>query len=149
MKASYEQIAKFYLDEDTFSRFMHNFKNLSKELEKNNVSDLDFLIDAFVWDDSREGHAFWVNISDNHVKKYSKIHNALNSLGLSISAGTIDFDWQNGWSDQKSALAEFFMSIAIKDSFKTYGEPSSKTTEFKVNLKDTVYNVVFKTDSGD
>ena len=149
MKASYEQVAKFYLDEDTFSKFMHNFKNLSKELEKSKVGDLDFLIEAFIWNDSREGHAFWADISDNHVKKHSKIHDTLNSLGLSISAGTIDFDWQNGWSDQKRALAEFFMLIAIKDSFNTYGEPSSKTTEFKVNLKDTVYNVVFKTDSGD
>ena len=149
MKASYEQVAKFYLDEDTFSKFMHNFKNLSKELEKSKVGDLNFLREAFIWNDSREGHAFWADISDNHVKKHSKIHDTLNSLGLSISAGTIDFDWQNGWSDQKRALAEFFMLIAIKDSFNTYGEPSSKTTEFKVNLKDTVYNVVFKTDSGD
>ena len=50
---------------------------------------------------------------------------------------------------QKKGLAKIFLLNGNKDSFNTYGEPSSKTTEFKVNLKDTVYNVVFKTDSGD
>jgi hypothetical protein len=62
---SYTHWANLHLDKDNADKFFANMASQRPVLEPSaEVAEDEFLYSAFVWEKSKEGHRYWMNIQD-------------------------------------------------------------------------------------
>ena len=68
---TFEHWAKTHLSEEDAQRYFENIQNevspINPTLE---VEEDAFIYSAFVWEHSKEGHNYWMNIQNDLEKKY-------------------------------------------------------------------------------
>lgn len=68
---TFEHWAKTHLSEEDAQRYFENIQNevnpINPTLE---VEEEAFIYSAFVWEHSKEGHNYWMNIQNDLEKKY-------------------------------------------------------------------------------
>jgi hemerythrin-like domain-containing protein len=68
---TFEHWAKTHLSEEDAQRYFENIQNeVSPINPKLEVEEEAFIYSAFVWEHSKEGHNYWMNIQNDLEKKY-------------------------------------------------------------------------------
>lgn len=68
---TFEYWAKTHLSEEQAKRYFENIQNQASPIDATlEVREDEFISSAFVWEHSKEGHGYWMNIQNTLEKKH-------------------------------------------------------------------------------
>ena len=68
---TYEHWANTHLSKEDAERYFENVRNEASPIDPTlDIKECEFLYAGFVWEHSKEGHNYWMNIQNDLEKKY-------------------------------------------------------------------------------
>ena len=69
--STYEHWANTHLSKEDAERYFENVRNEASAIDPTlDIRECEFLYAAFVWEHSKEGHNYWMNIQNSLEKKH-------------------------------------------------------------------------------